>query len=107
MEILSGFAQPGAYQLFLWEANRNSNNQVGQGNFINTEDDVFSLAASPAQDGRILQCIATVNPFEASGEFAVTMRVSQDGAMLASDTVQGQAPLPTVTLQIFVQLRQG
>lgn len=106
IEITSGFAQPGTYQVFIWEANRNSNSQLGQGNFISSEDDVFQLSASPAQDGRILHCIATVNPLGDGGQFAVTMDVEQDGARLASDTVAGQASLPTVTLQIFIQLEQ-
>ncbi len=106
IEIASGFAQPGAYQLFIWEANRNSNSQLGQGNFISSEDDVFQLSASPAQNGRILQCIATVNPVGDGGRFAVTMDVEQDGRRLASDTVAGQAPLPTVTLQVFIQLEE-
>jgi hypothetical protein len=104
IEIVSGFAHPGTYRLFLWEANRNSSQKIGQGNFTSSEDDAFQLDSSPVQDGRTLQCLANVNPLGDGCQFAVTMTVSQNGAVIGSDTVTGSASLPTVTLQIFLRL---
>jgi hypothetical protein len=103
--IRCGFADPGAYELFLWDADRNRRVQLGAGNFINSDDDTFTIASDAGQNGKILQCVATVNPLDDNGQFGVGMIVEQDGTQLADEEVSGKSKLPTVTLALFVQLQ--
>jgi hypothetical protein len=102
--IRCGFAEPGAYELFLWEADRNSRVKLGEGNFINPGDDTFTIAADAGQNGKILQCVATINPLESNGRFGVDMLVEQDGSQLADEPVSDTSDLPTVTVALYVQL---
>ncbi|HKP75952.1 MAG TPA: hypothetical protein VJT67_10445 [Longimicrobiaceae bacterium] len=102
--IRCGFADPGAYELFLWEADRNSRQELGAGNFINADDDTFSLSSDAGQTGKILQCVATVNPLDNNGQFGVSMIVAQGGDQLANEVVSSTSNLPSVTVALFVQL---
>ena len=103
--IRCGFAEPGVYELFLWDADRNSRVKLGEGNFINTDDDTFTIPANAGQDGKILQCIATINPLESNGRFGVDMLIEQGGEQLADEEVSDRSDLPTVTVALFVQLQ--
>jgi hypothetical protein len=102
--IQCGFADPGAYELFLWEADRNTRRQIGEGNFINSDDDTFMLSSDASQSGKILQCVATVNPLDNNGQFSVNMLVEQDGTQLANEVVASTSDQPSVTMALFVQL---
>ncbi|HEX8907270.1 MAG TPA: hypothetical protein VF771_20630 [Longimicrobiaceae bacterium] len=102
--IQCGFADPGAYDLFLWEADRNSRKEIGAGNFINSDDDTFTLSSDSGQNGKILQCVATVNPLDKNGQFSVNMLIEQGGQELANEAVSGTSDQPSVTVALFVQL---
>jgi hypothetical protein len=102
--IRCGFADTGSYEVFLWEADRNSRRSIGIGNFINADDDTFTLPSDSGQNGKILQCIATVDPLDDDGKFGVSMIVEQGSSELAVEEVTGKSGLPTVTVQLFIQL---
>jgi hypothetical protein len=102
--IRCGFADPGTYELFLWEADRNSRKELGAGNFINSDDDTFTLSSDAGQNGKILQCVATVNPLDRNGQFGVSMVVEQGGKQLANEVVSSKSDLPSVSVALFVQL---
>lgn len=106
--VESGFAKPGFYEVFLWTADRQTNEKVGEGDFSSPTS--IQLPATAGQDGRIVHCIATVDLL-GDPDFAVTMTVSQGGARLASDAVRDRVEdveaEPTVSLQILIRLVKG
>lgn len=83
-EVTSGFAQPGSYRLKLWEKGLNQVVMEEQGNFINDDDDSYALPMPvDANDGRTLQALVILTIIEPKKYF-VSLKVSQDGALLGS-----------------------
>lgn len=112
-EVVSGFAQPGSYTLLLWETNKNvlvgwppHGEQKPSGNFINADDDRYLLPEpAAANDGRLVECIATIVVTPPLTDYAVSLRIFQDGQFLDEDVKQGTGTgFETVLADLFVQL---
>jgi hypothetical protein len=104
-EVKCGYAQPGAYKLFLWEANVNKVVMRKEGNFINPDDDSYQLP-TPNQDNdaRIVDCLATIVITPPIKDYQVDLRISQDGNDLGVVTASGQSDASTVIVELFVKL---
>jgi len=104
-EISCGYAQPGAYTLYLWEANENKIVMKKKGNFINSDDDSYELPnPNEHNNGRILDCLSTVVITPPIKDYNVELKVSQDGNILGSEAASGQSDSPSITVRLFVQL---
>jgi hypothetical protein len=104
--VSCGFAQPGAYDLLLWEAGQNVILMEERGNFLNADDDEYPLPGGLAEhDGRHLQALVTIAITPPERHYAVALSVSQDGRALATDlkTGSGQAG-DAVTRTLWVRL---
>jgi len=105
VEVLAGWANPGAYDLILWEANSNARVLEEAGNFLNTADDSYTLPGPTiAQDGRIVEAFVTITPVDEEGRYSASMRVSQGGQLLGDVTVSGESSEHTVMLDLFARL---
>lgn len=112
VHVTFGFAQVGAYSLFLWDKNGSTKEMIGEG--VNTDNvpDEFPLTQqSPYYDGRILDCIATViNPNPQPGDqFSVDMIVMQNGAELGRISDSGAIASKSISLRLAARLtmKQG
>lgn len=112
-EVASDFAQPGSYTLLLWEAEQNllvgwppDGEQKPSGNFINTDDDRYDLPGPVDEnDGRLLECLATIVVTPPLNDYAVSVKILQDGHVLGGDTKSGTgADFETVVADLFVLL---
>jgi hypothetical protein len=90
-QVSCGFAQPGAYDLLLWEAGQNVILMEERGNFLNADDDEYPLPGDDhaEHDGRHLQALVTVAITPPELHYAVSLSVSQDGTTLATDLKTG------------------
>jgi len=105
VEVRAGFAQPGSYALMLWEANQNAVVWQRRGNFINTDDDLYPLPGPAAvHHNRLLDCLATFTITPPIDRYRLQVIVFQEGAELGMDVREGKSDLPTLTVEIFVQL---
>jgi hypothetical protein len=101
---MSGFAQPGSYQLQLWEAGRNQVVMNQRGNFINDADDAYTLPDPVAlHDGRILQTFIILTILDPQKYF-VSLKVTQDGQVLGSVDVPAEGPGKTDSHTLFFNL---
>ena len=104
--VSSGFAQPGSYTLFLWEANQNKIVMEREGNFLNSDDDEYPLPTpNAAHHGRHVQALVTVAITPPERHYAVALTVLQDGKLLASDPKTGVGePGDAITRTLWVRL---
>lgn len=92
--------RPGSYILKLWAADENKKVKEWSGNFINSADDAYDLPGVKANDGRLVEALVTV----ALGPCTTSLAVSQDGAVLATESVAVPAGGIGLTTDLFVQL---
>ena len=105
VEVRGGFAQPGSYDVLLWEANANAIVWQQRGNFINTADDRYELPlAAATHDGRLLDCLATLVITPPLNQYRLVLLIHQDGAEIGAESVEGESDQPAVTVELFVQL---
>lgn len=104
--VSSGFAQPGAYELLLWEAGKNEVVMEERGNFLNAEDDEYPLPLPNAKHhGRHAQVLVTVAITPPVLTYAVALTVSQDGNALATDLKSGTGQAgDAITRTLWVRL---
>jgi hypothetical protein len=103
--VSSGFAQPGSYTLYLWEAHANKIVLKTRGNFLNTDDDEYKLPRPNLDnDGRIVECLTTVVITPPIDDFTLRLSIYQNGAEIGADQSAGKSNSPTVTADLFVQL---
>lgn len=108
VEVRCGYAQPGAYDLRLWEADVNEIVMKEEGNFINPDDDSYPLPIPNKKNNcRIVDCLATVTITPPIKDYQVDLRIHQDGSELGIETVSGQSDGPTVTVRLFMQLESN
>ena len=106
-EVTSGFAQPGAYGLKLWEKGLNQVVMRQEGNFINADDDSYPLPEpNEHNDGRIIQSVFSLTILPPITQYNVTLKISQDGKELGSVSVEKQTSQPSVILNLFATLKQ-
>ncbi len=104
--VSSGFAQPGSYDLILWEAGVNRIVMERQGNFLNADDDEYELPGENSeQEGRFVQALVTVAITPPGRNYSVRVTVLQDQQVLAVDAKEGTAaPGDAVTRTLWVKL---
>jgi hypothetical protein len=103
--ITSGFAQPGSYTMYLWEAHANLVVFKTRGNFINADDDTYKLPPPNQQNHhRIVEFISTVVITPPIKDFSMRLAVLQDGVEIGFEEAVGQSTSPTVTADLFLQL---
>lgn len=112
VHVTFGFAQVGAYSLYLWDKNGSTKETVAEG--VNTDNvpDEFPLSQPSAYyDGRIIDCIATViNPNPQPGDqFSVDLIVMQNGAELGRVSDSGTLDSKSLSLRLAARLamKQG
>lgn len=107
VEIRGGYAQPGSYSLFLWEANVNKIVLEAKGNFINTDDDKYSLPVpNEANNGRIIDVGITFVLTPPINNYYGEVIVSQDGIVIGKDFQGGSSTDQTLSLKLLVKLEQ-
>ncbi|HEX8321562.1 hypothetical protein [Longimicrobium sp.] len=107
-EVTPGSAAVGSYTILLWEANANLVVMRRDGNFINTADDAYTLPEpNEHNDGRIVECIATVVITPPVDTYNVDLVIRQDGNEIGGDSASGSDASGTVTVDLFVQLNGG
>lgn len=107
VEIRGGYAQPGSYSLFLWEANVNKVVFEARGNFINTDDDKYSLPKpNESNDGRIIDVVITFVLTPPINNYYAEVIVSQDGNVIGKDFQGGTSTDQTLSLKLLVKLEQ-
>ncbi|HCV43786.1 MAG TPA: hypothetical protein DGH68_09910 [Bacteroidetes bacterium] len=106
-QISSGYAQQGSYALLLWEVNQNKlvPGFPKYGNFINTDDDIYDLLTNAQNDGRIVECITTVTLTPPIKSYDIDLEIWQDNKRIGFETSAGQSDAPSVTVDLFVQLK--
>jgi hypothetical protein len=104
--VSCGFAQPGSYDLLLWEAGQNEILMEERGNFLNADDDEYRVPGEHAeQDGRHLQALVTVAITPPELQYSVALSVSQDGEELATDLKDGKGLAgDAITRTLWVRL---
>ncbi len=106
-EIKSGYAQPGSYSIFLWEANVNQVVERHEGNFINTDDDKYKLPEPIVEnDGRIVDVGVTFILTPPIKDYFAELIITQDGNKIGGDQEQGKTDERTKSLKLMVQLVQ-
>lgn len=106
-EIKSGYAQPGSYSIFLWEANENRVIVKHEGNFINTDDDKYKLPEPIVENnGRIVDVGITFKITPPIKDYFTQVIITQDGNKIGSDQQQGTTEEQTKSLKLLVQLVQ-
>lgn len=106
-EIKSGYAQPGSYSLFLWEANENKVIQKNEGNFINTDDDKYQLPQPNSENNnRIVDVGVTFVLTPPIKDYFAELVISQDGNKIGGDQEQGATDDRTKSLKLMIQLVQ-
>lgn len=97
--------QNGSYRITLWEADENRIVRRFPGNFINTADDAYELdRPNDDHDGRLIEALAVVAIPTGMGPSDVTVRVTQDGATLASTVTTVPPGSPGQMVDLFVAL---
>ena len=105
-EVKCGYAQAGAYNLLLWEADINKVVMRQEGNFINPDDDSYQLPTpNEDNDGRIVDCLATINLTPPIKDYQVDLKIYQDDKELGVDRASGQSDATTVTVRLFKTLK--
>jgi hypothetical protein len=98
----------GSYALMLWERGQNKIVSQWRGNFVNDDDDCYSLDPPNTQhDGRHFECIVTVSVPAGLGPATVALSVKQDGRVLAADSGQVPPDSPGGMVDLFVALKQA
>jgi hypothetical protein len=106
-EVKSGYAQPGSYSLFLWEANENRVIQKNEGNFINNDDDKYQLPQPNTQNkDRIVDVGVTFVLTPPIKDYFAELIITQDGNKIGGDQEQGATDDRTKSLKLMVQLLQ-
>lgn len=108
VEIKAGYAQPGTYSLFLWEANINKVIFEKPGNFINTDDDKYQLPLPiKDNDGRIIDVGITFVLTPPIEDYYAEVIVTQDGEIIGKDSVQGSSSEQTKSIKLLIQLEKA
>ena len=106
-EIKSGYAQPGSYSMFLWEANENRVIVKHEGNFINTADDKYKLPEPIVENnGRIVDVGVTFKITPPIKDYFAEVIITQDGNKIGGDQQKGTTDEQTKSLKLLVQLVQ-
>jgi len=104
-EVKSGFAQPGSYTLYLWEANSKKVVMERKGNFINTDDDKYEMPLpNEVNDQRIIDVFVTLVITPPIIDWYVELEVTQDGNVIGEDHAGGQSSQKTETSKLLVKL---
>lgn len=104
-EVKAGYAQPGSYTIFLWEANANRVVEKYEGNFINTDDDKFKLPEPIKENnGRIVDVGITFKIVPPIKDYFAEVIITQDGNKIGGDEQQGITNEQTKSLKLLVQL---
>lgn len=104
-EVTCGYAQEGAYALYLWEAGTNAMVKKWRGNFLNPEDDAYELPKPNSKhDGRLVECLTTIVVTPPIKKYAVFLKVSQGGSKLGVVSASGETDQPAVTVDLFAKL---
>jgi hypothetical protein len=94
----------GSYTLFVWEAGENTIVMERRGNFVNVDDDVYELPLpNEANDGRLVECIATVLG-HANETATVSLMITLGNEVLAGDVAELDGGPPAKTADLFVAL---
>ena len=103
-EVTSGYAQPGSYQLQLFEAGRNQVVMSEKGNFVNDAKDTYTLPSPTASnDGRLLQAFIILTILDPN-KYLLTLKVSQDGQEVGSVVVPEGGPGESDSHSLFFNL---
>lgn len=107
VEVKSGYAQPGSYSLFLWEANENKVIQKNEGNFINSDADKYQLPQPNSENNnRIVDVGLTFVLTPPIKYYFAELIITQDGNKIGGDQEQGATDDRTKSLKLMVQLQQ-
>lgn len=101
-EVTSGFAQPGAYTLLLWNASRVVLEE--KGDFASGGGAHPLPAPASANHGRIAEAVVTVIATPPIGDYSVALTITQDGKTLGAATASGSGASGSVTSDLFVEL---
>ncbi len=89
-EVRIGYAHEGAYVLTLWEGN--SVKKRWEGNFIDPEDDTYTLPGTAGeQTGCLLQCRAEIGIVPGLWKWALLVTLWQGDQKIGSMTASGEA----------------
>jgi hypothetical protein len=104
-EVTCGHAQPGAYTLLLWEADKNTIVMEKKGNFINPDDDSYELPIpNEGNNGRIIDCLSTVVITPPIQYYEIGLQITQDGKVLEEEIVSGSSKQSTISVEMFLKL---
>lgn len=107
VDIRAGYAQPGTYSLFLWEANVNKIVLEAKGNFINNDDDKYPLPLpNDLNDGRIIDVGLTFVITPPINNYYAEVIATQDGTIIGKDFLGGSTTDPTKSLKLLVKLQK-
>lgn len=105
VEVRGGYAQPGSYSIFLWEANENKVVQKEKGNFINTADDRYTLLPpSNKNNGRIIDTVVTFVITAPIKNYYSEIIVYQDGVIIGKDFQGGCTDEKTISIKSMIKL---
>ncbi len=95
----------GSYKVLLWEAGKNQVVKEYAGNFINADDDAFTLdPPDSAHDGRLVEALVVVAIPSGVGPSDVTLSVLQKGLVLGGDTAIVAPGSPAQMVDLYVKL---
>ena len=107
VEVAFGHAQFGKYQLFLWDANGQNSQKVGDG--VNDDDkpDVFDLGSVAALDKRILSWELIVAGFveDPNQHYSASVTITQDGKTVQGGVFSYSGTLAQGTELLFAHAR--
>ena len=100
----------GSYELRLWEREANGFVEPSpwHGNFINLDDDNYSLPRpNSANDGRLLQCLAIIAVPTGAKPVTVSLVVTQDQKELGRDDKVVAPQATDQNRSLWLALKQG
>jgi hypothetical protein len=104
-KVTCGHAQPGAYTLLLWEADKNRIVMEKKGNFINPDDDSYKLPIpNKGNNGRIIDCLSTVVITPPIQDYKIGLQITQDDKVLEEEIVSGRSEQLTISVEMFLKL---
>ena len=106
VELSTGNAQTGSYELRLWEADKNQIVMREHGNFLNPDDDSYKLPEpNSLNNGRRVQAVITVALIPPINKYSAALTVRQDGNELGQIPISGTSDQPSVILNLYATIQ--
>jgi hypothetical protein len=107
IEISFGYAQVGAYKLYLWDSSGKKKTELGEGMNTDNVPDIYTLE-KPLEEynSRIVDCVTDViSPTPQDGEkYSVNLSIQQNGIEIGKESDTGDLDAKTMRVRLAIKL---